>query len=85
MNKSAEVDSLRKKFDKQFPVSKDLHSCLKTVHGAYRLFQIHDGQTENDGHLEEGLYATLPIILHCVKDILAAGPKTSRKVHNVQQ
>jgi hypothetical protein len=65
--------SLQVKFDRSFPVSSDLDTCLKTVHCSYRLFQIHDGHTEKDGYLEEGMYAVYPIVLHCIKEILAAG------------
>ena len=73
MSEATDISSLWKRFDRQFPVSRDLQACLETVHRSYRLFQIHDGHTETDGHLEEGLFATLPVIQHCVKDILAAG------------
>ena len=80
MNCAAEAASLQKKFDQLFPVSRDLRTCLNTVNNSYQLFEIHDGHTGNDGHLEEGLYAVHLIILHCVKDILATGIQT----HHVQ-
>ena len=80
MNRAAEVASLKEKFDKQFPVSTDLRTCLGTVHNSYQLFKIHDGHTEKDGHLEEGLFAVHPVIQHCVKDILAAGKSGSSSI-----
>ena len=73
MTRAAEASLLKDKFDKQFPVSSDLRTCLETVRRSYQLFKIHDGHTEKDGHLEEGLFSVQHIILHCVKDILAGG------------
>lgn len=73
MNRNAEVASFQERFDSQFPVSSDLRLCLNTVHNSYQLFQIHSGHKDNDQHLEEGLYAVYPVILHCVKNILATG------------
>lgn len=85
MNQAHGAVPLRAKFDQLFPVKTNLQTCLETVHFSYQLFQIHDGHTEKDGHLEEGLYAVHPVILHCVKDILATGPKqTVTQTHHVQ-
>ena len=68
---------MKDKFDKQFPISSDLRTCLETVHRSYQLFKIHEGHTEKDGHLEEGLFSVQPVILHCVKETLAGGKSRS--------
>lgn len=73
MNRASDISLLKETFDKQFPVSSDLRRCLETVHSSYQLFKIHEGHTEKDGHLEEGLFSVHHVILHCVKDILACG------------
>lgn len=70
-----DVTSLLERYNRLFPVATDLPACLDTVHNSYKLFQIHDGHTEKDGHLEEGMYAVYPVILHCVKEILTTKGK----------
>lgn len=82
MNRAADITLLKEKFDKQFPVSTDLCTCLKTVHNSYQLNKIHEGHTDRDGHLEEGLFAIHPVIQHCVKDILAVGKSRSTNIIN---
>lgn len=68
--KSSEASSLRERFDKKFPVSSDLRTCLNTVHNSYKLFDNHQVTKGYDGHLEEANYVVLMVVLRCVKDIL---------------
>lgn len=83
MNHAAKVALLKEQFDKRFPVSTDLQTCLVSVHNSYELFRIHKGHTEKDGHLEEGFFAVHPVIQHCVKDIWAAGKSGSGQTTSI--
>lgn len=77
-SRTPDIGTIRRLFDKKFPASSNFQVCLETVHHSYNLFEVHKGHKENDKYLEEAYYATQPIVLDCVKQILATG------LHNVQ-
>lgn len=81
---AANASSLCQRFDRQFPVSRDLKACLNTVHSSYKLFEIHQVHTGDDANLEEGLYSVYQVILQCTKDILTVGKRVSSKSADAQ-